>query len=118
MFSVAVDYELSPEMVLRTDSSASVKWQPSTQVPSGLAGYYTYVVEAASDNDTVQAITQFGNSTAEIERLLHNTQYTFTVRIDAEHNNQTRQGKPGSVLIVRTRCAGKSNQMCLVCFKV
>ena len=99
-------------MVSRTDSSASVQWPPSTQVTSGLEGYYTYVVEAASINGTLQAINPFGNLKADIEGLLHNTQYTFTVRIDAEHNGKTRQGKRGSDLIVKTGCAGKSNQIC------
>ena len=102
-------------MVSRTDSSASVQWPPSTQVPSGLEGYYTYVVEAASVYHTAQAIKPFGNLNGlgtDIEGLLHNTQYTFTVRIDAKHNGKTRQGKRGSDLIVRTRCAGKSNQIC------
>ena len=112
MFSVAVDYDSSPDMVSRTDSSTSVQWPPSIRVPSRLEGYYKYVVEAASDNLTVQVVKPLGNLTADIEGLLHNTQYTFTVRIDGKHNSQTRQGKPGSVLIVRTRCTGKYKQIC------
>ena len=99
-------------MLSRTDSSLSVQWPPSTQVPSGLESHYTYVIEATSDNGTVHVIKPIGNLTADIGGLIHNTQYTFTVRIDAEHNGETRQGKHGSDLIVMTLCAGKSKQMC------
>ncbi|KAI0210807.1 hypothetical protein LSAT2_004413 [Lamellibrachia satsuma] len=103
-----VDYSSTPENVSASSSSVSVSWSQSGRVPPGLESYYQYVVEATDGQSTKEVTRQFvagqSDQTADINDLMHNTNYNIKVRIDAEHNTQKRKGYAGDILRVKTKC--------------
>ena len=119
LLAVRVDYQSTPKKLSVTSSSASVSWPQSERVPPGLESYYQYVVEYADGQGTETLTRPFiagqGDQSVEIKGLKHNTNYYIKVRIDARHNNQTRQGSAGQTLTLKTTITGKSEYVCLWC---